>query len=547
MKKVLLFLCLSVSFHTETQNLQEVLWNENRLLSSLSFSSFDEFIDSNPGPNFSISISNENKIKGFGFNILLDTYNIQKDFNLSSIPKFTIDLYSSDGSVSPSQKFIQSKQSFYNLYIGTGIHRLDNDNNYSVVILPIALLHKNANCVHNGVLVFSILENKISNSIFQVSSETCAYLKFDLVAVLEMNNTLSEMTNRNISNDTSRKTIAISNLYDQYNIKANSFADSANFNNKNVTIFGLVDGDNHYSSNCQTRAGQYPFCNELLLPSYSLAKSLAGTVTLALLQEQFSNIADISVSVIPECDTPSWNNVTLEDLSDMASGHFLRSTFDYDENSSIHGAFLFEALTHEKKIKIACKSFPRKTKPGKKFVYRTSDTYILGSALNEFIRNKNLGDDYFLDILTPLFNELELSDASKYTLRTFDEELQPYTGWGMYLTRDDLMKLSNFFHKVRNDEDNYSFLYDALNPSDFNSLVALKDYDIFYNNGFWSKKFNGKKLGCKNDIWVPFMSGFGGITFAFFPNGMSYYYFSDGYVYSWEDAVHAANVIKPFC
>ena len=43
------------------------------------------------------------------------------------------------------------------------------------------------------------------------------------------------------------------------------------------------------------------------------------------------------------------------------------------------------------------------------------------------------------------------------------------------------------------------------------------------------------------------MSGFGGITFAFFPNGMSYYYFSDGYVYSWEDAVHAANVIKPFC
>ena len=314
-----------------------------------------------------------------------------------------------------------------------------------------------------------------------------------------------------------------------------------------MTIFGLIDGDNHYSSNCQTRVGLYPLCDELLLPSYSLAKSLAGTITLALLQEQFSNIADISVSVIPECNSPSWNNVTLEDLSDMASGHFLRSTFDYDENSSIHGAFLFEALTHEKKIKIACKSFPKKTKPGKKFVYRTSDTYILGAAFNEFIRKKNLGDDYFLDILTPLFNELELSDAAKYTLRTFDEELQPYTGWGMYLTRDDLMKLSNFFHKVRIDKNNYLFLHEALNPSDSNSLVAIKYYDIFYNNGFWSKKFNGKKLGCKNDIWVPFMSGFGGITFAFLPNGISYYYFSDGYVYSWEDAVNAANIIKPFC
>ena len=194
MKKLLLFLCLSISFHTKAQNLKEVFWDDSPLLSSISYNSFDEFIDNNPGPDFSISIANENKIKGFGFDIFLDTYNMQKDFNLSSIPKFTIDLYSSDGSVSPSQKFIQSKQSFYNLYIGKGIHRLDNDNNYSVIILPIALLHKNANCVHNGVLVFSIIENKISNSIFQVSSETCAYLKFDLVAVLEMNNTLSEMT-----------------------------------------------------------------------------------------------------------------------------------------------------------------------------------------------------------------------------------------------------------------------------------------------------------------------------------------------------------------
>ena len=540
-------MCLSVSFHTKAQNLKEVFWDDGPLLSSLSYSSFDEFIDSNPGPDFSISISNENKIKGFGFDILLDTYNIQKKFNLSSIPKFIIELNSSDGFVSPSQKFIQTKEGFYNLYVGKCIDRLDSNNNYSLVILPIALLNKNANCVHNGVLVFSRLEKKISNSILQVSSETCAYLKFDLVTVLEINNKSLEMTNSNISNDINRKTLAISNLYDQYSIKANSFADSASFNKKNVTLFGLIDGDNHYSSNCQTRAGLYPLCDELLLPSYSLAKSLAGTVSLSLLQEQFSNIVNIPVSVIPECNSSSWKNVTLEDLSDMASGHFLRSTFDYDETSQIHGAFLFEALTHEQKIKIACKSFPKKAKPGKKFVYRTSDTYILGSALNEFIRNKNLGDDYFLDILTPLFNKLELSDASKYTLRTFDDGLQPYTGWGMYLTRDDLMKLSNFFHKVRNDEDSYSFLYDALNPSDFNSLVAIKDYDIFYNNGFWSKKFNGKKLGCKNDIWIPFMSGFGGITFAFFPNGMSYYYFSDGYVYSWEDAVHAANTIKPFC
>ena len=43
------------------------------------------------------------------------------------------------------------------------------------------------------------------------------------------------------------------------------------------------------------------------------------------------------------------------------------------------------------------------------------------------------------------------------------------------------------------------------------------------------------------------MSGFGGITFAFMPNGMSYYYFSDGYVYEWEEAVIAAHKMRAFC
>ena len=47
-----------------------------------------------------------------------------------------------------------------------------------------------------------------------------------------MNNKLSEMTNRNILNSINRKTLAISNLYDQYNIKANSFADSISFDKK---------------------------------------------------------------------------------------------------------------------------------------------------------------------------------------------------------------------------------------------------------------------------------------------------------------------------
>jgi hypothetical protein len=118
----------------------------------------------------------------------------------------------------------------------------------------------------------------------------------------------------------------------------------------------------------------------------------------------------------------------------------------------------------------------------------------------------------------------------------------------MYFNSSDLFKMSKLFHSIKNDNDyDLHFLNEALNPSYFNSLTAIKRANIFYNNGFWSKVFNKDLFGCDKDIWIPFMSGFGGITFAFMPNGMSYYYFSDGYVYEWEEAVIAAHKMRAFC
>ena len=91
------------------------------------------------------------------------------------------------------------------------------------------------------------------------------------------------------------------------------------------------------------------------------------------------------------------------------------------------------------------------------------------------------------------------------------------------------------------------FMHEALNPNEDNSLLAISSSNIYYNNGIWSRKFDKAMFNCNKDIWIPFMSGFGGITLALLPNGMTYYYFSDGYTFAWESAVIAANSIKPFC
>ena len=43
------------------------------------------------------------------------------------------------------------------------------------------------------------------------------------------------------------------------------------------------------------------------------------------------------------------------------------------------------------------------------------------------------------------------------------------------------------------------------------------------------------------------MSGYGGIVVALLPNGMTYYYFSDGGSFVFSRAVAEADKIKPFC
>ena len=55
------------------------------------------------------------------------------------------------------------------------------DKGYTRAAIPFALVQKNANCTHNGVLMFLFNDDAVvANAAVQISSETCQYLQFDL-------------------------------------------------------------------------------------------------------------------------------------------------------------------------------------------------------------------------------------------------------------------------------------------------------------------------------------------------------------------------------
>ena len=546
-KYLLLLLCIPLT----SQELADVLWSKAQLSNTFHYADISKAaIDlPNNGKSFSGILKVDQPAIGIGYNVIIDSRKIYQD-NHKNIPKFEIEISSLDGKVYPKNtKIIETNHLFWNIQFGVGSSKLEISSSNTLITLPFSLIHKSANCIHNGIGVFSISnDNQISNIIFEIASETCAYYKFDYVGLYSAN---FQFTNAlpNLSNNSDKNIISIENLYKRYNLTNKSFLNSDYIDPSNVTMFGLIDSNNHYVSSCMTRLGNYPFCDQILLPSYSLAKSIAGTFSLSLLESQYGSISNLYVSdLVPECYGRKWKNVTLNNLSDMSTGQYFNSIHDFDESSVASSEVIFMFEEHKDKIKKACSAFPNKTKPGTRFVYHTSDTYILGVALNNYLQSNSNRKDYFNDVLIPFLESNNLSQTSQSVLATNDNINQSYTGWGMFFLRSDLDRLATIIHNIKNNSSTQlTYLYDALNPNDNNSLLAIPSVNIYYNNGFWSRKFDKNIFNCSEDVWIPFMSGFGGITFAFFPNGMSYYYFSDGYEFAWESAIFSSHSIKPFC
>lgn len=158
--------------------------------------------------------------------------------------------------------------------------------------------------------------------------------------------------------------------------------------------------------------------------------------------------------------------------------------------------------------------------------------------------------DIFADVIVnELWKPLKVSQSTLATRRTYDGTAQPFAGWGLAYNADDAVKLAKFL-SVDNGMINGNPMLDmveldaALQRTPNDRGLSPKS-GLFYKNGFWAKDLSSE-TSC-SDMWVPFMSGYGGITIALLPNGTIYYYFSDNDEFSWTDAATESHNIQSFC
>ncbi len=438
------------------------------------------------------------------------------------------------------------------------------DGEFSRASLPFTLEERNANCMHQGILTFLFrADGAISEVAYEIAQETCAYFQFTLwgyasaLYTPQKNPAREAIVSRYREEVRNRLPVRpISALASDFpGAIAARFGSAAEVPAASMTVYGLIVDGINYRSDCPTRQGPYPYCDVIDVPSYSLAKTVVAGITMMRLATQYPQILQARIAdFVPECaGREGWRDISFGNALDMATGRYDSSKSEADEDALDMTEFFFIPDHHADKIRFSCKHYPRHAPAGSLWVYHTTDTYVLGTALNAFYRSKNgAGADFYRDLLAgDLWPALHLSPALGVTRRSYDEVQQPFTGYGLTLHTDDIAKLATFLNAghgrigTRQLLDP-TLLDEALQRAPGNPGLRAGLDVLRYNHGLWAWNAQAS-LGCAAATWIPFLSGYGGIEVALLPNGMTYYYVSDEGVFRWALAAAEANRIRNFC
>ncbi|WP_196140214.1 hypothetical protein [Aliikangiella sp. G2MR2-5] len=501
-------------------------------------------------------------IENLYFNVIKDHYSVSRreELKVSILPSIEFSFTVRDLKFIPIERSVQrSSHPYWEWVVQPGdIRPVASGSGVVQVVFPFALQEINANCTHNGVIEVRLTQSgEFIDGVYQVASETCAYFQFDLVGGVQgeyfpkkIANGRTESGIQKVSDDREITNYTASNFSDDYpEIDIKKLID---LNSQAVTLSGIFIGKKNYILSCQTRAGDFPDCNDVSLPSYSTAKTIYAGIGLMILEKQFPNIRLTKVTdVLPECSVKNWQNVTLNDLINMRTGNYSSKQPNADESSKEMVDF-FLAETHAVKVKLACEMFTNKSAPGLNFVYHTSDTYLAGVMMqrlfNKFVEE---GDFYQKVFVQGLWKKLSLSPLLNESKRTYDQVNQTFTGWGLTYKARDVVEISRFLFRQLNLEKekqllSFSLLQSSLQPGIAPASRKTEQDKLAYNNGVWAIEASDF-LDCKKERWIPFMSGYGGISVVMISPELIYYNFSDNGEYRWLTALKELSQYFSVC
>lgn len=389
------------------------------------------------------------------------------------------------------------------------------DTDFSIALLPskekklsFALREFNADCLHYGQIeTQQPITEQPQQASYHVHSNTCAY---------ESLNADGHVTVQAVSGHTPQPLEQA-----PWQPKPPQINHS-----EKPTVYGWAKLDKkgrvteHYSSQ-----------DTIALPAYSLSKTFV-TANAALWLQKHHKIDLNQQSIghwVPECEQPSWKNVTWVNALNMQTGHYDSKAHKADESAQNMIDRFFLTTSHSDKVTYAC-NFPNKVsdKQPIPMVYQTTASYLLSSAIQTYLQQHGFGrlDDLLYE---NIWRSLALSPLAYSINHTADTRQQVWGGYGLSLLSSDLVKLAAY---VRADPDQLGFAETLNNPE--NAMTVPGHDNLRYHKSIWLWQEPTSQR------WIPFLSGYGGIMVVFLDKQHIYYLVSDQHDHRF------ASVLKDF-
>ena len=467
-------------------------------------------------------------------------------------PKFDVEFVQNGNDLIPvNRQGMQPVHAYdaWSVAVGTGaVWDEVGDGAMTRAAFPFTLGQRNANCEHNGVATF-LFDNagNISNVHVQTVTETCLFYGFDMYGTLGATYNHYTVTNTaKVINDWKTEvsnhipTQPITQLpIDFPGVDLSHY--HSNIKPADLHMYGVVVNGTNYVDGCSTRYGTHPYCSEMTTGVYSFTKSIFNSLAVMRAEKMWPGFKNESIaSRVSECGSSrNWNDVTIENALDMATGNYIHPRFHFDERgyAMLRGYFLQE--TRAQRADFACNKLPRKAIPGSKMIYHTSDHELTSYALTQTaIDMLGTGADGFNDIMVPVYDAIGLSHTIRGIRRTTEGDA--WGGYGLSAKANDIARISEW---LANGEAKTSDLLDNAMLSNILSgdpqglFAGLANFN--YDDGFWRYHAGAttSMRVCGANTQVPVMSGFSGHTAVIMPN-VIFYQMTDGAGIGFVDTIN---------
>ena len=334
------------------------------------------------------------------------------------LPEFDYQFVQNDGYLIPVQRgLIITDHPNWDYILEPGrVWQENGDQDFSRASFPFALVWKGSNAILNGTMSFLFNAEEVSKVWYQITQETTISFGMDMWGLLDGihhseqvsdSATIKDAFDQELANRIPMKSID-ELAKDHPGVDVSAFGRGVT--DSKMTWYGLVVNGVNYIGGCQTRYGIYPYCESMRAPSYSTAKSSFVSMAMMRLAQKYDpNLPNFLIKdYVPEASSSpgDWSSVTFNNTLDMATGNY-RSAGHMVDEEEWDNPFWVEGFYD--KIIAAAFNWPHGGPPGTQWVYRTSDTFILTTALQNYLESKEgVEADIFDFVVDEIYKPLKM-------------------------------------------------------------------------------------------------------------------------------------------